>query len=77
LNTPGSVSQSVPMVIGAFGASMRTPWRKPWIPVSIEKRDGVQVAAEQWPSVKRSPSLASLSRCGVGISFAPYAPTSA
>ena len=59
------------IVIGAFGARTRTPWRKPWMPVSIEKRDGVQVAAEQWPSVNISPSAASLSRFGVGISFAP------
>ena len=64
------------MVIGAFGGRTRTLRLKPWIPVSMENRDGVHVAAEQCPSVNRNPLLASRSILGVGISFEPYEPTS-
>lgn len=40
------------------------------MPVSIENRDGVGVAAAQWPSVNSRPCRASRSMFGVGIFFA-------
>ena len=54
------------MMAGLFGAAIPVPGRrKAYVPVRKEYRVGVQVEAEQYPLVNRSPSVASLSMCGV------------
>ena len=56
------------MIAGPFGGAMPVPfWRNAYVPVRNEKRVGVHVDAEQYPLVKRTPSLASWSMAGVSM----------
>jgi hypothetical protein len=50
--------------------------RQAYSPVKSEYRDGVQVAADEWASVKRRPAFASRSIFGVCSAVAPYEETS-
>ena len=77
LSSEAMVSVPGVMIIPPFGGAMPVPFcRKAWVPVSREKRVGVQVEAEQYPLVNRRPSAARRSMFGVRTAVAPLHDTS-